>query len=106
MDARITSVLAEVRCQLKALYGRRLKGVYLYGSHARGRESRESDLDVLIVLDEIPHYSLEVSRTSALISSLSLSSGVAISRVFVSEHEWSHGTTTFVVTAREEAIPA
>ena len=73
MDARITTVMVELRNKLKVLYGRRLKGVYLYGSHARGHASRESDLDVLIVLDEIPHYSLEVSRTSALISSLSLS---------------------------------
>ena len=106
MDARITTVMVELRNKLKVLYGRRLKGVYLYGSHARGHASRESDLDVLIVLDEIPHYSLEVSRTSALISSLSLSSGVTISRVFMPEHEWSHGTTAFVVNAREEAIPA
>lgn len=106
MDRRIQPLMVELRTGLTAIYGPRLKGVYLYGSYARGQAGNESDLDVLVILDHIPHYSLEVNRTSALISSLSLQSGVTISRVFVSELDWSTGASAFLANVREEAIPA
>jgi len=106
MNSFIQPLMAELRTGLTAIYGPRLKGVYLYGSHARGQAGNESDLDVLVILDHIPHYSLEVNRTSALISSLSLQSGVTISRVFVSELDWATGASVFLENVREEAIPA
>lgn len=46
MDPRIGSLLGELKSGLRDLYGDRLHGVYLYGSHARGEASRESDVDV------------------------------------------------------------
>lgn len=106
MDSRIQSVMSKLRTELAALYGARLKGVYLYGSHARGQATSESDLDVLVILDHIAHYSLEIDRTSSLISSLSLHYGLTISRVFVPEHDWANGKTAFLVNVREVAIPA
>jgi predicted nucleotidyltransferase len=40
--------------------GARLKGVYLFGSYARGEAGEESDVDVLIVLDRVESYSQEI----------------------------------------------
>ena len=95
-----------LRTELSALYGTKLKGVYLYGSYASGRATSESDLDVLIVLDQIAHYSLEIERTSSLISSLSLRYGLTISRVFIPEHDWANANTAFLLNVREIAISA
>ena len=49
-------LLAEVRAGLSAIYGDRLRGMYLYGSYARGEQDAESDVDVLVVLNEVPDY--------------------------------------------------
>lgn len=106
MSEEIRGLLAEVAESLKMTYGRRLKGVYLYGSYARGEEDAESDVDLLVVLDDVPYYRAEIDRTGELIASLSRKYGVSLSRVFVSEEDWAHADTAFLENARDEAVPA
>lgn len=106
MTGTIQSLMAELKNGLAALYGTRLKGVYLYGSYARREADRESDVDVLVVLDEIPTYTAEIEHTGELISSLSLQYGVSVSRVFVPEKDWVSRETPFLANVREEAVPA
>lgn len=102
----IQPLLAELKSGLKAIYGGRLRGVYLFGSYARNEEQTESDIDVLIVLDEILSYGNEIERTGYLASGLSLRYGVAISRVFVPEQDWTRSESPFLANVREEAVPA
>jgi len=104
MNETIGQVLAELKSRLSALYGERLKGVYLFGSHARNEADEESDLDLLIVLDEVDNYSREITRTSEVISELSLKCEISISRFFSSEEQWRDDTTLFFVNLIEEAI--
>jgi len=99
-------LLGEFKTGLQALYGDRLKGVYLYGSYARGDHDDESDFDVLVVLDDFGSYAGEIDRTSELVSNLSLQQDVSVSRVFVRQRDWLAGTTPFVVTVRAEAVAA
>lgn len=106
MNREIGQLLSEMLRDTRTLYGPRLKGLYLFGSHARGSADAESDVDVLIVLDEVPSYGAEVTRTSELIGRLALHYGLAISRVFVSESEWRVGTSSFLANVREEAVAA
>jgi type I restriction enzyme S subunit len=106
VSAEINDLLKELKAGLEPLYAGRLRGVYLYGSRARGEASDESDVDVLVVLDVIPSYATEVDRTSPLIAALSLKYGVSVSRVFVTRREWQQGQTPFLLNAREEAIAA
>lgn len=106
MNDMIRTLLMELKTGLAAIYGERLKGFYLYGSYARGEEDSESDVDVLVVLDHFDRYGAEVDRTGHLVSALSLKYGVSVSRVFVSQRDWSHGETPFLENAREEAILA
>jgi uncharacterized protein len=106
MDKMVETLLTVLRARLEGLYAERLRGVYLYGSYARGEAGIDSDVDVLIVLDQINGYGAEVERTSKLISEVSLNYGVSISRVFVSEREWKKGKGLFLANVREESIPA
>lgn len=102
----IREILAEVSSGLKRIYGKQLKGVYLFGSYARGDADRESDLDILVVLENFEHYAREVDRTGKLIADLSLKYGLSISQVFMREREWIHGDTPFLSNVRDEAVPA
>ena len=106
MPHSVQTIMADVKNGLMELYGVRLKGVYLYGSYARGTSDSESDIDVLIILDKLKKYGEEVTRTSELISSLSLKFGISISRVFLSEEDWRNRQTPFLLHVREEAVPA
>ncbi len=106
MTEAVRGVLARLKLGLSDLYGERLKGVYLFGSHARGEADEESDIDVLIVLDRVDNYSEEIGRTSELIANLSLDCDRSISRVFVSEQRWRDDQTMFFLNVREEAVPA
>jgi predicted transcriptional regulator of viral defense system len=102
----VRGVLGELKGGLQLVYGDRLRGVYLFGSYARREADRESDLDILVVLDAFDRYAHEVNRTGALAADLSLKYGVTVSLVFLREHEWLKGDTPFLSNVRDEAIPA
>ena len=103
-DTRVN--LRELQARLAMLYGGRLRGVYLYGSYARGDYDAESDFDVLVVLDGFASYGAEVDRAAELTAALSLQYGVSISEVFVREQDWQTGDSPFLQNVREEAVAA
>ncbi len=106
MHWTIERTLSELKKGLGPLYGKRLIGLYLFGSYARGEARPDSDLDLLVVLDDIPSYADEVDRTSELVARISLDSGISVSRVFASETAWQSQASPFLENVREEAIAA
>jgi type I restriction enzyme S subunit len=103
---KTSKLLAEFKGKLKRIYGDRLKGVFLYGSQARDEATSQSDVAIIVVLDDWNRYLLELKRTGAIASELSLASGMSISRVFVRERDWLAKATPFLANARAEAVPA
>jgi predicted nucleotidyltransferase len=98
--------MAELKTGLVKIYGSRLKGLYLFGSYARGEQDSESDVDVLVVLEDFTSYFAEVERAGHLGAELSLKYGVSVSKVFMREEAWLHKETPFLLNVREEAIAA
>lgn len=50
MEKLITQYLSEI----KKIYGSHLKSVILYGSYARGDYTKDSDVDIMILVDLTP----------------------------------------------------
>jgi uncharacterized protein len=98
-------VARRLSAALRRTYGPRLRGVYLYGSRARGDAAPDSDVDVLVVLDRLDRYSLELERTSEAAADLSLEYGVSVSRAFVPEAEWIGQSTAFLASVGADAVP-
>jgi len=56
MNHLIIHILSQVKQIAQKQFGEKLKSVRLYGSYARNEEREDSDIDILIVLDEITAY--------------------------------------------------
>ena len=98
--------MKELKEGLAQIYGDKLKAVYLYGSYARGEAQSDSDLDVMIVLNNYESYGKEIDRSGELTSNLSLAYGISISRVVMKELQWKISDTPLLRNIRMEGIPA
>lgn len=105
-QTQLRELLARYRRGLAEIYGPRLKGLYLFGSYARGDARDESDVDVLVVLDSVERFHEEVERTSLLTQEVSLAHVASVNRLFISEKKWREGQSMFLTNVREEAIAA
>lgn len=106
VPARIRKLMKELKEGLVQIYGDKLKAVYLYGSYARGNAQPDSDLDVMIVLQDYRSYGKEIDRTGKLTSNLSLEYGISISRVMTKETQWKISDTPLLRNIRMDGVPA
>ncbi len=105
MPANIKRLLRELKQGLVRIYGEQLKAVVLYGSYARGDYDAESDIDVLIVLNNYEQYGREIERTGKLICSISLDYGVTVSPIFMRECDWIKGEKPLLRNVQAEGVP-
>ncbi|MGC1378739.1 MAG: nucleotidyltransferase domain-containing protein [Anaerolineales bacterium] len=106
MPANIKRLLSKLKKGLVRLYGERLKAVYLFGSYARGDYDENSDLDVMIVLDDYQSYWDELVRSGELASQLSLEYDVTISRTIMTEEQWRNADLPVLRNIRAEGLAA
>lgn len=105
MPIDIRKLLKELKEGLNCLYGERLKGLYLYGSYARGDYKEGSDLDVLLVLDDFERAPIELTRTDDLVGDLSLTYEITISLMFMREKDWLTADKPLLRNVRVEGVP-
>jgi len=99
-------IAARVRQGMEEIYNERLRGVYLYGSAARDQLTTDSDIDIAVVLDEIPSRFAEHERTSQLAADLSLQYDTVVTFLFATEADFANGTFLVYRTIKREGIPA
>ena len=105
MPPQIKRLLHQLKKGLAEIYGSQLNDLYLFGSYIRGdARPPDSDIDVMIVLNgEFNYWEVE-KRSSELVASLCLENEVVISRVFVSDMEYTHSKMPLLINVRQEGI--
>jgi uncharacterized protein len=99
-------VARRLRRALQPVYGERLVDVYLFGSRARGDHEPDSDIDVLIVLEDISSYADDLRASGEATARLSLEAGTSISRLLTTEASWLAGDRPILRAVAAEGIRA
>lgn len=101
----VLRIVRELHGYLGKIYGDRLKGVYLYGSYARGDARDDSDIDVAVVLGgELKRWE-EIDRTGDIISDLCLREDCIILANYITEKEFLERPFALYRNIAAEGIP-
>jgi hypothetical protein len=92
----VVNALALYRARLERAFPGRVVRVVLFGSHARGEATEESDVDVLVVLDGACHA--DRARAIDVGGMIGLELALAIAPMVLSSADWSE------LVARERRI--
>ncbi len=90
---------------IRKAYGPRLAGIVLYGSVARGDDGPESDVDLLVLLDEEYGVFDEIERLVDILYPLELESCRLICAFPARASEYRRGATQLYRNAIEEGVP-
>ena len=101
----VIRLVQEFHEKLAAVYGDRLKGVYLFGSFARGDAREDSDIDVAVVLAGPVNRRRERRRNSDLIGDLSLRENCVLMPLFVSEEDFRGAPEAIHRSIVREGVP-
>ncbi len=97
-------IAKKVRDELEKLYGKGLRGVLLFGSAARDKLDEDSDIDIAVILDEIPNRFGEHERTGDLCSEISLEYNTLVSFFFVPQCDYEQGKYAAYRAIKREGI--
>src|SRR6266516_6184669 len=95
-------VAREAAEELRSLYGDRLRQVLLFGSWARGDAHPESDIDLLVVLDQVESPWEELRRMDEILWRHSYRNNAVISAVPVGEDELGEAARPLLIRAQTE----
>ncbi|MBF0240246.1 MAG: nucleotidyltransferase domain-containing protein [SAR324 cluster bacterium] len=104
MNTEIRVLLSEFVDSLSHLYGDKLWDVVLYGSYARNAATDQSDIDVMIVLDDDISFGKEIRRMNELSTDILLEHGELISLYPVSKQRYEQAETPLLINVHKEGV--
>ena len=103
-ELTVSRILSTLLSQLSQHYQERLDRVILFGSYARGEATSDSDIDVLVILEEPVDATVELQQTSQLVAELCLEHNVLISRLFLSRSRYETERSPLLKNIRREGV--
>ncbi|MFN9176841.1 MAG: nucleotidyltransferase domain-containing protein [Synechocystis sp.] len=103
-NPNLQPILFQLKQDLSALYGDRLRHLTLFGSQACGDNQPESDIDVLVVLKSPVNPGEEIKRTGKIVAALSLDYDVVISCLFMDETHYQTRHSSLLRNVRQEGV--
>ncbi len=104
MERRV--LFKKIRECLETEFENRLKGVIVYGSEARNEASADSDIDVLVLLDDVSSFAQDLRRCVDSLFPLSLEIDRRISAKPVPSSLYNKADCPLFRHARREGIAA
>jgi len=105
MDQKIRRLVDQVKAHLNEVYGEGIKKVILYGSHARGEATEDSDVDVLVLIDPSLNRREVDDSLSDLLYDMLLDEGELVSVIVLSEDHFENHNLPFMLNVRKEGVP-
>jgi len=100
----IKSILNDVKICLENVYGSNLVDIILIGSHARGDFTDGSDIDILILLENMDNPITEMEKYFDLIWELDLKYDTLISVIPLTPEEYRTRRAPLILNARKEGV--
>ncbi len=96
--------LKELIEALKKLYGNNLVRVILYGSKARGDATKDSDIDIMVVLKNYEDWNEEFDKVFDIVYPINYEYNMLISVVIKKEEEYLTKKTPLLLNVRKEGV--
>jgi predicted nucleotidyltransferase len=106
MNETVHQLVRQVKEHLLKLYGDKIKQVILYGSQARGEATEDSDVDVLVVVDDSLDLPAVRNSLSDLLFDFLLETNELISVIAIPEQLFNTYNSPFLLTVKEEGVVA
>jgi len=101
----IWKVADRIGVYLREHYGSKVLRVILYGSHARGEATSDSDVDLLVVVEDgLDPWQVRGSLDEILLEIL-LEKGILVSVLVVPQSFYEGYNSPFLVQVRGEGVP-
>jgi predicted nucleotidyltransferase len=106
MDEKIKLLINRIKAHLIKMYGGKIKKVILYGSYTRGEATRDSDIDVLVLVDQSLNPFEVRESLSDLLFDILLEEGELVSVIAVPEHLFENYNSPFMLNVKKEGVTA
>ena len=106
MSRKIKSLINQIKTHLAKMYGAGIKRVYLYGSYARNEQTKDSDIDVLVVVDQSLNPFEVRESLSDLLFDIILDEGELVSVIAVPEQLFESYNSPFILNVKKEGVAA
>ena len=106
MDQRIKRLINQIKAHLVNVYGEGIKKVILYGSYVRGETTRDSDIDLLVLVDQSLNPFEVRESLSDLLFDMLLEEGELVSVIVVPEDFFESYNSPFMLNVKKEGVVA
>lgn len=106
MDKRIKLLVTSIKEYLVRIYGEKIKEVILYGSYVRGEDAEDSDIDVLVLVDDSLNPFEVRKRLSDLLFDILLEKGELVSVIVIPERFFKKYNSPFMLNVKKEGVIA
>lgn len=106
MDKKVRSLINRIKTHLEMAYGDRIKKTILYGSCVRGDSGKDSDIDMLVLVDQTLNPFEVRESLSDLLYDMVLDEGELVSVIVIPEHIFESYNSPFMLNVKKEGLVA